>query len=161
MPSAERAPQEKETLLYDNPESAATFREQVEQRVQQEQHPGVDPSREVVGEAIAQAFEKEGEVPHTLSQPWEHTEGEHAEVQELVDTTFEKDLKAAISKARASASYPRNIDLFHDVLTGEVYDVLKEHRVMKQRVMGSGIAAVIVALVVLVGIILVFVFFGS
>lgn len=132
MPSHERTPQERETLIFSNPEAAQAFRERVEGRLSHDQRSGVGRSRELVAEEVAAEFAKEGEAVASLRQPWEHTPQEHHEVQQLVNVAFAKDLKAALTQARQSESYPRNLDLLHDVLTGEMYKLISDQRVNKQ-----------------------------
>lgn len=130
----ERTPQERETLLFPTAEEARAWTEHVSERVAGVARPGVRREREVVGEAVAQEFEKHGEVASTLAHPWEHSAAEHAEVQRLVNVAFAKDLGVALRHARASDAYPRNIDLLHDVLTTELYETIRAQRLNRQRV---------------------------
>lgn len=154
MPSQERAPYERETLVFDNPEDAGVFKERIKERETQEKTPGVKRRREIIGEELAAEFEKQGESVGNLNQPWEHTEQEHTDVQELVNVVFAKDLKAGLAKARSSSHYPRNLDLLHDVLTTEMYDLTRDHSVNKQSLGVPLLTVVIIALVIAVGIFL-------
>lgn len=128
----ERTPRERETLIFDRPEAARRFAERVAERLRRTARPGVKRGRETVAEAVAEEFASHGEAA-SLTQPWEHTREEHKEVQELVDVAFARDLPAALRQARASAAYPRNIDLLHDVLTGELYAILQQRGLNRQR----------------------------
>lgn len=135
MPSSknaqERTPREKETLMFSSPEAAAAWKEDLAEHLR-EMPPGIDRAREVVGEAVRSEFEAAGEAVDVVRQPWEHSGVEHAEVQQLVDMAFAEDLAAALKAAKKSKHYPRNIDLFHDVLTGELYEYVKHHKANKQ-----------------------------
>ena len=128
----EREPREQETLIYATPEEARRFRMDAGERLRQEKGKQVRRGREVMGERVAHEFEEAGESVETIKTPWEHTPKEHAEAQRLVDLAFAKDLPAALKEARASKHYPRNMDLFHDVLTGEMFDLVSEHKLDKQ-----------------------------
>src|SRR3989344_3464796 len=110
---------ERETLMYATPEQAQEWREGVAEKLQAQAGKTVRNDREVVAEAVAQEFSHEGYGVTTLKHPWEHTEAEHAEAQQLVDLAFAKDLSTALQQAKRSPSWPRNLDLFHDVLTTE------------------------------------------
>ncbi|MBI1833218.1 MAG: hypothetical protein HYR90_00105 [Candidatus Andersenbacteria bacterium] len=156
MPSQERPPQERETLLFDNPEAANTFRERVERRTTAEERPGVKNRREVVADEVANEFQKQGESATSLHQPWEHTPAEHEEVQDLVNVTFSQDLKAALTKARRSSNYPRNVDLLHDVLTSEMYQLMQQQEINKQSLSGWFMGVLVTVLIVLLGILLLF-----
>jgi hypothetical protein len=153
---AERTARERETLIFSNREQAQQFQERLEGRVQREQQGGVDKRREVVADEIAAELEKVHDVPPALTQPWEHTAAEHEEVQQLVNVAFEKDLKAAISQARKSQHYPRNLDLLHDVLTGEMYSLLVSSRINRQPVIGGVLGAAIVVLLAMALLVLTF-----
>lgn len=147
----ERTAHERETLIFKTPEQAREWREQVGERLEQARQPGVDRRREQLGEEISKEFAVHGEAAGGLRTPWEHTHAEHEEVQALVDTAFAKDLPAALRVAAKSAHYPRNLDLFHDVLTGEMYKLLIEHKLNKQPVgaitiMGAVILIVVIAI---------------
>jgi hypothetical protein len=122
---SERTPREKETLMFATPEQASAWREDVGQKIDQ-QRGAVRQDREIVAEAVSQQFAQYGEAGGTISHPWEHTPAEHEEVQVLVDTAFAEDLPAALKLAKKSSSYPRNLDLLHDLLTSEMYDLVKE-----------------------------------
>jgi hypothetical protein len=134
MPSGrERSPQERETLIFSSPEKAREFAERVDDSSRQEKVRGVKRRREIVADAVSDEFVKQGEAVNVYSQPWEHNKEEHKEAQELVDEAFEKDLLVAIKKAQKSQGYPRNLDLFHDVLIGEMYELLMERGLNRQR----------------------------
>src|SRR5581483_1621228 len=137
MPSSrERTPTERETLVFPTPEAAQEFRERVGERLENEQRPGIGRTREIVGDELAREFAKEGEHVQLINQPWEHTPAEHEEVQGLVDVAFAKDLPAAVRQAKTSPHYPRNLDLLHDLLTGEMYDALRQGRLNQQPAWG-------------------------
>jgi|SRR3989344_41242 len=110
-----------DNLVFSSSQEADRFRESVEQRVAQEQGNGAVRRREIVAEELVKKFEEHGVGTSSLHRPWEHSQEEHAEVQELVNTAFAHDLRDALRQAENSPSFPRNIDLFHDVLTGELY----------------------------------------
>jgi hypothetical protein len=128
----ERTPQERETLMFPNPEEAREFSERAHERLQREQQPGLKRDREIVGEEVAQEFERRGEPVEIIREPWDHTHEEHEEVQTLIDTAFEKDLGVALRKAKHSPHYPRNLDLFHDVLTSQMYELITQRQLNKQ-----------------------------
>jgi hypothetical protein len=153
-PSPERSQRARETLLFAQPEQAQAFAHEVGEKLQRQQGDTVRRDREIVGEAVAQQFDAAGEVTSSLREPWEHTAAEHEEVQKLVDVTFARDLSAALRVARQSDTYPRNIDLFHDLLTGELYQLVQQHKLNRQPLGGWGLAAagaVIGALLVALG----------
>ena len=145
----ERSPQERETLIFSSPEQAQEFAERVDESSRQEKVRGVKRRREMVAEAVEDEFIRQGETVNSYLQPWEHNKAEHEEAQRLVDEAFEKDLSAAIKKAQDSDSYPRNLDLFHDVLIGEMYDLLIKRGLNKQPVGKRFIAVLGVAAAVL------------
>lgn len=132
--STERPPAERETLMFPTAEEARSWTEQVGEQVEAASRDGVRRDREVVAQAVATEFEKQGESAAALKQPWEHTPQEHEEVQRLVDLAFARDLGAALRRARTSAFYPRNIDLLHDVLTTEMYEMIRQQRLNRQPV---------------------------
>lgn len=134
MPSIERTPKERETLIFSNPDQAGQFKERVEQGWQQVETPGAGYKKKVVQDEVAKEFEKHGHGVQMIKQPWDHTPAEHEETQHLVDLAFAKDLGAALRVAQKSEHYPRNLDLFHDILTGEMYEVLKESKLNRQPV---------------------------
>lgn len=138
----ERTPRERETLIFQNPEAAQQFRERVEGRLLREQQPGITKKREAIAQEVTHEFVQAGEAAHSLHQPWEHTPQEHEEVQHLVNIAFAKDLKVALAKSRQSPAYPRNLDLLHDLLTGEMYTILAKHNVNRQP-MGLWLFAVV------------------
>lgn len=152
----EREPREQETLIYATPEEAREFRERAGERLIQERKGSVRREREVIGEQVAREFEQNGESVETVKTPWEHTKQEHSEAQELVDLAFARDLPAALKEARASEHYPRNMDLFHDVLTGEMFDLVREHKLDEQPlavwvmfIVGIGIMGILVGAILL------------
>lgn len=156
----ERPPQERETLMFPTTQEARAWTEHVGERAAAAEREGVRQDREVVAQAVAEELEKQGEaVGGALSRPWEHTAAEHAEVQGLVDVAFARDLSVALMQARRSGHYPRNIDLFHDVLTTEMYELTRVHKLNRQPIrMGVLLmmgAIVLVGLVV-VGLLLLF-----
>lgn len=149
---AERVP---ETLIFATPEEAAAWRERVEERLSQPGVRGVRRAREAVAETVAEEFVWHGEAV-VYTQPWEHTAAEHQAVQQLVDVAFTADLAAALRQARRHDLYPRLIDLLHDVLAGQLYEVVVQERLNRQRLMGRLRLGVIGALGLLVAAGLVF-----
>lgn len=117
--------------MFSSPEAAREWRQEVAEHLR-EQPPGVGREREIVGQAVAKEFEALGEGVTIIRQPWDHTPAEHQEVQQLVDTAFAEDLPKALAVAKTSPHYPRNIDLFHDVLTGELYEFVKQNKMNQQ-----------------------------
>lgn len=153
---SERTPQERETLIFPSSEEAQGWLEQFGERLGRETRPGFRRRRELLGEELAREFERHGEGVAKILRPWEHTPDEHAEVQHLVDVAFGRDLPAALKLARNSGHYPRNIDLFHDVLTTEMYQLLQEQGLRRQP-LGLGIVitvGIILIAVLIVGVIL-------
>lgn len=133
MPSGyERLPSDKETLIFSSSEKAAEFAERVRERAATEARPGIRRDREVVAEAVAEEFSRQGDDVGRYQQPWNHTEQEHKQVQQLVNIAFTDDLSAALAQARKSDQYPRIIDLFHDVLSGQLYEAMIKHQVHRQ-----------------------------
>lgn len=130
-----RSSKEQATLMYSTPERAQEWQESVREKIQAESGTEIRRDREVVAEAVADQFAEAGYAV-SLSHPWEHSEGEHQEAQQLVDLAFATDLTTALKKARQSPNYPRNLDLFHDVLTTEMYDLVREHNLNKQPLLG-------------------------
>lgn len=130
----ERTPSERSTLMFESSERARQFSERVAENVQQRRRPGVRADKEVMAEEVAHEFEQQGEPVDIIREPWQHTKEEHEEAQQLVNLTFQRDLGAALRKARASRNYPRNLDLFHDVLTHEMYQLMQSSEVNKQPV---------------------------
>jgi hypothetical protein len=146
-----RSPRERETLMHSTPEQAQEWREGVSEKLQAQAGKVVRADREVVAEAVAQEFANEGYGVTTLKHPWEHSEAEHAEAQRLVNVAFAKDLATALRQAKQSPTWPRNLDLFHDVLTTEMYDLLREHKLNKQPVVGwvlLGVGIVLAAILI-------------
>jgi len=152
MAGQEREPREKETLIFSTPERAREFAERVSERARRESGPGVTRRREAVGREVAAELLRQGEAADVLSRPWEHTGAEHKEVQGLVDMAFDQDLSVALKKARGSDNYPRNIDLLHDVLTSELYEILQQRGINRQPlrswpvVTGMAVMAVVIIL---------------
>ncbi|MDA1168926.1 MAG: hypothetical protein O3A36_01150 [bacterium] len=122
-----------EKLIFRSPEHAAEFTKHVEHRINQERKPDISNPKEIVSQELAKQFEIEGHGVSLLSHPWEHTKEEHAEVQQLVNVSFMHGLTSAIAQAEKSTSFPRNIDLLHDLLTGEMYDAILRSRIIVQR----------------------------
>lgn len=151
MANTERSSFEKETLLFPTPEAAQTFKEDVAERMAT-QPDSQEHKRAVVAEAVAQQFSQVGEAVNLVREPWNHTPAEHEEVQQLVNVAFQRDLGAAIKQARQSPHYPRNLDLLHDVLTGEMYDLLREGGLNKQPL--GGWAMALLAIVLITGLVL-------
>lgn len=151
----ERTPRERETLIFSTPEEAGEFRERVDRESSREVIRGVKRDHEVVADAVAHEFAAHSEGVGMLTKPWEHTPQEHEEAQRLVDTAFAEDLEVALRRARGSAHYPRNVDLLHDVLTNELYTLVREQGVNRAHVgwrwivVGSVVALVLVVLVIL------------
>ncbi len=154
----DRTRRERETLVFNSPEGAEDFTRDVEDRIKEESRSGLSQGREVVSQELAKQFEQEGHAVSGLTHPWEHTEVEHAEAQRLVDLAFAKDLPTAISAAEKSPSFPRNIDLFHDLLTGEMYEAITKARVVSQHVPLWIILLIILFFTLLLSSILVFVY---
>lgn len=152
---SERTPHERETLLFSNPEAARNFRETVAERVNREKNSPPARQQTVVGQVIAEEFAAAGEGVGSVKEPWLHTPAEHEEVQQLVDLAFRRDLGAAIAQARRSQHYPRNLDLLHDVLTGEMYALLREGQLNRQPLGGWLIAVLVIILLTLVALLLV------
>lgn len=145
-----------EKLIFQSPERATEFATHVENRITQERKPGIVKQKEIVSQELVKEFESAGHGVQVLSHPWEHSVLEHAEAQALVNTAFTKDLSAAIAQAEKSPSFPRNIDLFHDVLTGEMYDAISRARINSQHVPGGIIISIAVFFTLLLSAILVF-----
>jgi hypothetical protein len=154
----DRTRRERETLVFHSPEGATDFARTVENRIKKEDKPGVSQAREVVSQELAKQFEQEGHGVSLLTHPWEHSNEEHIEAQQLVDLAFAKDLSAAISEAEKSSSFPRNMDLFHDVLTGEMYEAIQKSRVHTQPVPHWIIWLLVLFFALLLSVILVFVY---
>jgi hypothetical protein len=158
MAGQEREKRELETLVFRGPEQAREFAERVDERSRRESGPGAVRQQEAVGQEVAAEMARHGEAATVLSQPWEHTREEHEEVQGLVDMAFEQDLSVALKKARASESYPRNIDLLHDVLTSQLYEILQQRGINKQPLKSWPVitgTVVIVVVIMLIGLLLV------
>ena len=150
MSAHERTPRERETLVYETPEQAAELQQEVVERVEQHNSEAVAAPREAVAEVVAEQIAQHGHGVHELAQPWEHSEAEHVEAQALVDLAFERDLATALKKARASEHYPRNLDLFHDVLTNELYEMLVEHKLNRQPLAGWSLLLAVIVLIALI-----------
>ncbi len=143
----ERSPNEKETLIFDSPDKAREFTEAAQEKISKEKRNGMRRDREIVAEAVANEFAQSGHAVHSLKKPWQHTPEEHVEVEDLTDLAFSKDLTTALRKAKVSRHYPRNLDLFHDVLTGELYEALREHKLHKQPLIGWTILTLSVVII--------------
>lgn len=117
-----------ERLIFNSVERAKQFTERVEDRITEQKKSGVIKAKEIVSQELAKQFEQEGHGVSAYTHPWEHTEGEHREAQQLVNIAFTNDLAIALSQAEKSPSFPRNIDLFHDVLTGKMYEAIVSAR---------------------------------
>ena len=152
--SRERSPYERETLIFPDAEKAQEFKQEVHQRLAQGKRQGLPQGREHVAEAVAQQFAQHGESVQLIRHPWEHTPAEHAEAQKLVDLAFSRDLPAAIRQARKSDHYPRNLDLFHDVLTGEMYTLMKQSGIDRQPVLPWAVVVTIIVLIAAIGLFL-------
>ncbi|MEK7499013.1 MAG: hypothetical protein AAB649_00210 [Patescibacteria group bacterium] len=147
-----------EKLIFQSPERATEFVDHVENRIKQEQKPGVSKAKEIVSQELVKEFEIAGHGVQVLSHPWEHTQEEHGEAQQLVNISFTRDLTTAIAHAEKSPFFPRNIDLFHDLLTGEMYDAIFRARKNTQQVPVLLIIAIAVFFTLFLGAILVFAF---
>jgi hypothetical protein len=154
---SERTPREQATLVFSSPEEAARFKENVREKVEQQSLATSADQREAVAQTLAQEFTAAGEAVDVVREPWTHTPQEHHEVQQLVDLAFAKDLPTAIHRARKSPHYPRNLDLLHDVITGELYKLIAEGSLNRQPIMSRLVlagAAVLIVLLALVFIML-------
>ena len=132
MPSQERTPKERETLIFSNSEQAGKFTERIQEQWEQAEKRSAGHKKKVIQDEVAKEFEKYGQAVQSIKHPWDHSPAEHEETQQLVDLAFAKDLGAALRVAQKSEHYPRNLDLFHDILTGEMYDLLKETKLNRQ-----------------------------
>lgn len=148
MPTVERTPYERETLVYQTPEQAQALHEKVGAEIVRRSGGKVSAPREAIGEIVANEIAQHGYGVTQLSQPWEHSGQEHEEAQQLVDLAFAKDLPTALAKARASSHYPRNLDLFHDVLTNELYTELVTHKLNRQPLAGWSLLLLVIVLVI-------------
>lgn len=147
---------ERETLIYRTPEQAREWREGVQEKIAQQAGREVTREREIVAEAVAEEFTQAGYAVDSLTRPWEHTPQEHAEVQGLVNLAFATDLSLALKQARQSPNWPRNLDLFHDVLTTEMYSLVQAHKLNRQPLSGWALfVAGIVLAATLVSILLI------
>ena len=155
----ERSPHEKETLIFPNQETAQAFREQVSEKLSAPKPTGISQDKETIATAVAQEFTQHGEAVGALKEPWLHTPAEHEEVQQLVDVAFRRDLGAAIKQARQSQHYPRNLDLLHDVLTGEMYALLREGKLNQQPLGGWSIVILMIILLTLVALLFISIVF--
>ena len=153
--SSERSPREQATLVFASPEEATRFKENVREKVEQQSLATRADQREAVAHTLAQEFSAAGEAVDVVREPWTHTPQEHQEVQQLVDLAFTKDLPTAIAAARKSPHYPRNLDLLHDVITGELYKLIAEGSLNRQPLMGRVVLSVSAVLIVLLAILLI------
>lgn len=117
--------------MFATPEAAQVFRENVGEKLAAQPKGRVRRDKEIVGEVVAGQFAQYGEGA-SITHPWEHTPTEHEEVQALVDMAFAEDLPAALKAAKQSSSYPRNLDLFHDLLTNEMYELVRQTNLTNQ-----------------------------
>ncbi|HSX25171.1 MAG TPA: hypothetical protein VLG69_04365 [Candidatus Andersenbacteria bacterium] len=147
----------RDSLIFPSPEEANEFQESFDARVRTEKTPGATRKRELVSEELVKVFEKEGVAVTPIREPWEHTPQEHAEVQKLVEVAFASGLDIALKQAHESASFPRNIDLLHDVLTGKLYEAVVVSRV---NVHHPSPLVLIVLLLIVVGIMAAIVLFA-
>jgi len=147
--SKERAPTN-ESLIFNKPEEAREFSERVEGRVREDLRQGVEKRREAVAEEVALEIEREGQETVDTTQPWEHSPQEHQEVQGLVEVAFRENLSLALKRARQCDNYPRIVDLFHDVLTGQMYDALVKVGVNKQKVSRNQVFLLVGAMLLIV-----------
>lgn len=154
----DRTRRERETLIFQSPEGAEDFTRDIENRIQQEKKHGVVRQREIVGQKLAEQFDGMGHGVSLLSRPWEHTQAEHVEVQKLVDVAFAHDLATAISQAEKSPFFPRNIDLFHDLLTGEMHEAISRTRVPVRHIPLWIILSIPAVFILLLAAILLFVY---
>lgn len=145
-----------ENLVFATSQEAQAFRESVEGRIDSSRMHGATRPREIVGEELAKKFEEHGAAVASLHTPWEHTQEEHAEVQDLVNIAFADDLQSAIRAAEKSSSFPRNMDLLHDVLTSELYDAVVQGRVNTVHASTKTLLLVIVPIVLLLAAVLLF-----
>lgn len=148
----ERTPRERETLIFPDAEGAQGFRERVGEQLQRPV--GGEAGREVVREEVSNQFASYGEVVSVVKQPWEHTPAEHEEAQALADVAFAEDLGAAIRQAQKSGHYPRNLDLLHDLLTGELYQYVKEGHINQQPLMLWVVEIAVIVLVAALAVLL-------
>lgn len=161
-PGTEKEPRDQtsfelpESLIFTSKEKAGEFIERVERRKGRERRPGVRRDREVLADELAREIERQGEEAIDVSQPWEHSPEEHREVQALVETAFREDLVLALRKMRKSTNYPRIVDLFHDVLTDQMYEALVRAGLNKQRI-GKGMWGIVgVVGLLVIGALLIF-----
>lgn len=152
----ERSQYERETLVFPSTEAAGAFQQRVEAGPVKLRHGASRQAR--VQQELQEEFARAGETVGTIKAPWEHTLAEHTEVQQLVDVAFAQDLPAAIRQARKSNHYPRNLDLLHDVLTGEMYKLMQQHGLQKQPLgwIFLAVASVLLGTLLLVYIVLTF-----
>ena len=147
-----------ERLIFNSVERATAFTEHVEGRIQKESKPGVERAKEVVSQELAEQFEQEGHGISAYTHPWEHSEAEHVEAQQLVNIAFTSGLSSALVQAEKSPAFPRNIDLFHDVLTGKMYESMVSSRLNTYQVPRVVIAGIALFFVLLLSAILFFVY---
>lgn len=147
-----------ENLIFSSPQEAAAFRESLEQRKESESVPGVTQDKENVAQELAKKFEEHGHGVSSLHAPWEHTPQEHSEVQGLVDLAFTHDLQTALRHAEQSDLFPRNIDLLHDVLTGELYDAARASHLTALRPSLTGMLMIATPILLLIVAIFFFVY---
>lgn len=156
--TTERTPQERETLIFSTPREGREFSERVGEALRQNEVAGLNRQKDIIADQVARQFARTGEGVATIRHPWEHTAAEHAEAQQLVDLAFAQDLWAAVGQARKSAYYPRNLDLFHDVLTNEMYDLLRQRNLQRQSVLPAVFGSALIVVLGLFGMVLLVLF---
>ncbi len=147
-----------ENLVFTNAQEAAEFRESVESNIMNNSVAGTHRPREILAEELAKKFAEHGVGVSSLHTPWEHSQEEHHEVQDLVNVAFADTLPAALRRAENSPLFPRNIDLFHDVLTGELYDAVVGQRLDTMHVSVFATIALVLPILLLIIAILLFVY---
>lgn len=137
--------------MFPDKERAREFAEQLSEQAERQPNE-VRREREAVNDAVAEEFAKAGHPVGVIKHPWEHTSEEHEEAQQLVDVAFQEDLNAALKRARVNKNYPRILDLFHDVLTGEMYDLLTQHQLNRQPLITAVLFIISVFIVLLLAL---------
>ncbi|MEX1997414.1 MAG: hypothetical protein WEA04_01925 [Candidatus Andersenbacteria bacterium] len=123
---------EQQTLIFSNPEEALAFTHELRKRIHRAPRGSTHSLRDIVAQAVAEQFAQWGEAVDRVREPWQHNRAEHQEAQRLVEVAFAHDLPTALRRARQSSHYPRNLDLFHDALTAELYRILQPHHPNRQ-----------------------------
>jgi hypothetical protein len=145
-----------ETLAFSNPEQAQEFVERVQEKSQQKERVQNRDERKIIKEELVKEFAKAGQAISGIDKPWRHTPIEHTQAQELVNIAFTKDLKTALRRARHNQQFPRNLDLFHDVLTTELYEAIRQNHMNKQPIRGRTVLVAMIVIVILIGIVVLF-----